>query len=74
MNQQDLKILQEKVKLIRTEKPSNSGSESILRGSSAEHNIVDLSDKLVKDQPVIVKQLMTDNLEDKIEILFNNDV
>lgn len=72
MIKEKLKEFTEKIKLLDHQKKSkNDSSGKVLKGSFAEHDIIDLSDKFVNTSPVVVRQLMPENLEEKIEIMID---
>ena len=72
MLKEKLKEFTGKIKLLRDQNTSETNSsEKNLRGSFAEHDIVDLSDKFVNTSPVVARQLMPENLDEKIEIMID---
>jgi len=67
-----LKEFLEKIIVVRNQKGDERNSfERKMSGSIAELNVVDLSDKFISSSPVVARQLMPENLDEKIEIMIN---
>jgi len=67
-----LKEFTGKIILLRDQDISQKkSSEKNLKGSFAENDIVDLSDKFISTSPVFARLLMPENLEEKIEIMID---